>query len=283
MQQRFVLHYVGYGYQRRGCPHALVTGATRWKDRRGARLITIFHELYALGPPWRSSFWLSPVQRRLARRLAEASDACITTAPPYAEILRGWVRPREIVEAAAFSTVGEPATVRPLAQRRKRLVVFGSAGVRQRAYREAGAFEEVRAALAIEEILDIGEPLLSSAMQRASVPVRKLGPLSPTDVGDLLADSVAGVVSYPPALLEKSTIFAAYCAHGLIPLWTWPVGAHRRQPATAPGWNARLPLPATQPAWQDIADAGRDWYWNHAVARQAETMLKILSECRGTA
>src|SRR5262245_42265036 len=58
---RLLLHYVNYGYSPRGCPFWLVRGLSGWRRQRPqARLLTVFHELYALNAPWRSSFWLSP-------------------------------------------------------------------------------------------------------------------------------------------------------------------------------------------------------------------------------
>ncbi|MFZ4728709.1 MAG: glycosyltransferase family 1 protein, partial [Pseudanabaena sp.] len=67
-----LLHYVGYGYAKRGCPVWLVDGIQRWKNLYPDRLlVTMFHELHASGtPPWTSSFWLSPLQKNLVTRLA---------------------------------------------------------------------------------------------------------------------------------------------------------------------------------------------------------------------
>src|ERR1041385_7558181 len=66
-----LLHYVGYGYARRGAPSWLIDGLERWHRSNGAaRILTMFHELYAKGPVWTSSFWLSPLQKHLAARLA---------------------------------------------------------------------------------------------------------------------------------------------------------------------------------------------------------------------
>src|SRR5262245_33289304 len=60
------LHYVGYGYDKRGCPSWLVEGLEQWRRLAGGRrLVTMFHELYAFGMPWRSSFWTMPLQRSI--------------------------------------------------------------------------------------------------------------------------------------------------------------------------------------------------------------------------
>src|SRR5438093_5969188 len=79
MPSTVLLHYVGYGYQKRGCPFWLVQALESWKKRdTNRRLVVMFHELYAFGPPWRSSFWTSPLQRGLTKSLALLSDHCVT-------------------------------------------------------------------------------------------------------------------------------------------------------------------------------------------------------------
>src|SRR5207302_387390 len=89
-----LVHYVNYGYQRRGWRAWLVGGVERCRaGAPGRRLVTYFREVYASGPPWRSSFWTSPVQRRLAARLLRTSDGAATSLALYARMLARW-RPR---------------------------------------------------------------------------------------------------------------------------------------------------------------------------------------------
>src|SRR5689334_2919068 len=47
-----VVHYVCYGYQRRGCPVSLIRSLRSLRSSRHFRMISVFHELYASGPPW---------------------------------------------------------------------------------------------------------------------------------------------------------------------------------------------------------------------------------------
>src|SRR2546429_1310848 len=83
-----LLHYVGYGYARRGAPVWLVNGLGRWsKYRSDTRLLMMFHEISASGPFWTSAFWLSPLQRHLAARLAQLSDGCLTNMQIHADII----------------------------------------------------------------------------------------------------------------------------------------------------------------------------------------------------
>src|SRR5262245_37681211 len=55
---RVLLHYVNYGFQERGVPYRLLSILRALRKRQRGRFVTVFHELFASGPPWRSAFWL---------------------------------------------------------------------------------------------------------------------------------------------------------------------------------------------------------------------------------
>jgi hypothetical protein len=265
-EETVLLHYANYGYQARGCPEWLIAGLAGWRGR----LVTVFHEIWASGPPWTSSFWLRPAQRRLAATLARRSEALATTLDIYAGMLRPWSHGREIAVLPVFSTVGEPAAVPPFGERARRIVVFGGAGVRSRAYgRFLPELAKAAAALGAGEILDVGPPLPLPAAA-GGVPIRPLGVLPAGEVSALLLGSAAGFLAYPPDFLPKSTIFAAYCAHGVLPLCAWDREGDRRAAAGAPCWTgAGDPGPA--------ARAARGWYAGHSLERQAVRFRELLA------
>lgn len=273
-----LLHYAGYGYQSRGCPVWLVEGVSRWlrrgDGRRGIgtrRLATVFHEVWATGPPWRSSFWLAPVQQRLAAALVRLSTDVVTSLDLYGRMVRPWSAGRTIRIMPVFSTVGEPAALPPFAARSPRLVLFGGAGVRARAWGpERPALAAACEALGIEEILDVGPPA-PTPRSLGAVPVRALGSLSTAEVGALLLDCRAGFVSYPPGFLPKSTIFAAYCSHGLLPVCAWG----RRSPDAGPLPPFWRPGTADDP--QETAARAHAWYAGHALSRQAQVYRDLLT------
>jgi hypothetical protein len=265
-----LLHYANYGYHPRGCPRGLVEGLTSWSRHGAGRLlVTLFHEVWATGPPWRSSFWLAPLQRRLAAALARLSAEMVTSLDLYARMVRPWAGERPIRVMPVFSTIGEPAAVPPLAGRAPRMVVFGGRGVRSRAWgRELPALAAASRELEIEEILDVG-PATTVPERVGAIPVRSLGVLTAEEAGACLLGARAGFLSYPPPFLPKSTIFAAYCAHGVAPVCAWS------RPAVSAG-----PLP---PFWRTDADPAksaaraRAWYGEHALARQAEAFREMIS------
>jgi hypothetical protein len=270
-----LLHYANYGYAPRGCPAWLVDGLTRWTARRRCRLVTLFHEVWASGPPWTSAFWLRPLQRRLAATLARRSDSLATTLDVYAGMLRPWTAGREIAVLPVFSTVGEPSALPPWGERARRIVVFGGAGVRGRAYGPfLAALARAARELAAEEIWDVGPPLPPPLLpaRAGNVPIRPLGVLPAGEVSEILLGSAAGFLAYPPAFLPKSTIFAAYCAHGVLPVCVW-------NPSVSPVTPA--------PFWPESGDpkgipertarAAHDWYAGHALPIQAERFRNLLA------
>lgn len=266
-----LLHYSNYGYHSRGCPIRLVEGLACWRQRgAGHRLFTLFHEVLATGPPWRSSFWLAPLQRRLAATLAGLSAGMVTSLDLYARMIRPWAGERPIRVMPVFSTIGEPAAVPPLAERAPRMVVFGGSGVRSRAWgRELLALAAACRELGIEEILDVGPP--TAVPDRVgTIPVRALGVLPAEKVGVCLLGARAGFLSYPPSFLPKSTIFASYCAHGVAPVCAWSRRAVDAGPLP-PLWRMRA-----DPA--ETAERARAWYGEHSLARQAEVFREMILE-----
>ncbi|HEX3526677.1 MAG TPA: glycosyltransferase family 1 protein [Thermoanaerobaculia bacterium] len=281
-----LLQYSGYGYQVRGCPVWLVDGLEAWK--RGSpdrRLVTFFHEVHAMGPPWRSSFWTSPVQRRLAARLTRLSDATATSLDLYAGLLRRWGPRRDPVVLPVVSNVGEPepAVVPLLSARPPRLVVFGGAGNRSKVYgRHLAELAAVCRALAVREVADVGPPIaLPAALPSAigEIPIVRLGLLSEAEASAALLASRAGFLAYPASFLGKSGVLAAYAAHGVAPVCTTAA-------PPASGLTAGVHyLPAaqilrgadSQADLQPVADAARAWYAGHALRRHADLLSGLLA------
>ena len=285
-----LLHYVNYGYAKRGCPVWLVDGLQRWRTSSVNRsVVTMFHELYACGPPWSSSFWLSPLQRNLAARVAQISDRCFTTTQNYAKLLYelSLGKQTQIPTLPVFSNIGEPERVTPLAERDRRIVVFGTPRNRLRVYQESLAQLELTCQLlGIQEIWDIG-PSTSLALSTVNgVPVVELGEQSASEISGLLLNSLAGFFDYDYSCnyLAKSGIFAAYCAHGLL-----PVSAQRRVlPLDGIEVGKHYWMPDCQTTTskelvelQAIADHAHAWYQTHNLAVQAKTFAALLADYLG--
>ncbi len=273
-----LLHYVGYGYAKRGCPFWLITALERWRQagpRR--RLVTMFHEVYARAPlwHWNSQFWTSPLQRHLAIRLSRLSDRCLTSKQDYAarvSHLSGGKHPA-IPVLPVFSNLGEPQNLAPLSDRRRRLVVFGSAGRRDRVYRQSQlALERTCQELVITEILDIGPPLEKKVPTINGLEIQGLGIQTAAESSRLLAAAIVGFFNYPIDYLAKSGIFAAYCAHGVIPIGTGSLGQDRDGLLAGRHYwlAAQYPQPMDLAAGQVVANHAYAWYQTHSLSLQAK-------------
>ncbi len=279
-----LLHYVGYGYAKRGCPVWLIEGLERWQaNTTNSRLVTMFHEVYAAGePPWTSAFWLFRQQKNLASRLAHLSDRCLSSKQLYAEILSQLSQGKhsQISTLPVFSNVGEPEQVPTLAHRVRRLVVFGSCSTRVRVYQKSLAkLSYACQMLGIEQILDIGPSTGLNLSSVNGVPVVEIGQQSVTQISSILLNSWAGFLDYNPDYLAKSGIFAAYCAHGLL-----PINAQTNTLSVDGiefGKNYWVPVESTiglknLVEMQAIADNAHKWYQTHRLSVQASVFFAQL-------
>lgn len=278
-----LLHYEGYGYAQRGCPLWLVQGVEQWRrENQQRRLVIMFHELYAKGAPWTSSFWLSPLQKRLMIRLAQVSDQWMTSLEGYAETVRRLSHntTARAYSLPVFSSIGEPVATLPLAERRRRLMVFGTRGRRIEVYqRSSAALNRICQRLGITEILDVGRAVEFDFASQLTVPVVICGELPGAEISQRLLDTVAGVIDYPVTMLGKSTIFAAYCAHRVIPVIA-PFGDSTPAEGLLADQHYWLTDVASErlniDAGQVIADNAFAWYQTHSLSAHAETFAACL-------
>ena len=285
-----LLHYVNYAYAKRGCPGWLIDGLQHWRIRKnGRRLLTMFHELYAFGPPWTSSFWLSLSQKGLAARLACLSDRIFTSLNSYAETLHKLSRGKQedIPALPVFSNIGEPLQLKPLIKRQRRLVVFGGQSNRRRVYRDSWA--ELALAvqtLGVELIWDIGPSTDLTLSDVKGVPIVETGKLSEREISNILSNSRAGFLNYDTKRLGKSTIFAAYCAHGVLPVS--PYGSAIMVDGIKAGKHYWVPNHQSidddnLKEIQLLADNAYSWYQTHNLSAQAKVFSDCLEEsiCQG--
>ncbi len=279
-----LLHYVCYGYALRGCPFWLINGLQQWRSGSSNRsLVTMFHETYAFGPPWTSAFWLSQVQKNLLARLARLSDRSLTSKQGYAKTIGelSLGKHTQIPAIPVFSTIGEPAQAPPLAERARRLVVFGAAPTRRRVYqRSLAALKRTCQDLLIEEIVDIGPATGLEISAINGVPVVAMGEKPVTEISKILSSSVVGFFNYDIDYLAKSTIFAAYCAHRLIPVGT--SSSELQEDGLQAGKHYCLADRLTQSlslaAGQAIADNAYAWYHSHNLSIQAKVFAAQLTD-----
>lgn len=269
------LQMSGYGYEKRGVPLALLAWLRRQK-RAGKRIGVFFHELYAFGPPWTSSFWLSPAQRYIAAASAQLSDYWLTNRQATADWLLRWTGQRPHAVLPTPSNVGEQENY-PL-DKQKRFVVFGTPELRERTYRHAGTALFDWACQNGFEIHDIGSPITNSqiASQISHGRVIEHGRLEVEALGSFLSDTALGAVAYPPAYAAKSSVLAAYCANGVCPVIYWHT--HTDHDGLVAGKNYVGHLSVADRAeggWTSIGRAAFDWYRQHRTLRHIEGFLAL--------
>jgi hypothetical protein len=313
MPATVLLQYVGYGYQKRGCPVWLVRGLEKWRKQKvesknlGAEssgqkpesrkkkveikkneggdkfqlsqfpisalsnLVTMFHELYARGPVWQSVFWTSPVQRWVAKSLAQMSSHCFTNLTVNALALRQMTArdKNNFTVLPVFSNVGEPEALPDWNQRQPRMIVFGSASQRRKVYfKHQADLEKACRVMGINELVDIGAPF---EIPPLAVPVSRRGILSASEVSREMLSARAGFFAYPAAYLGKSGVFAAYAAHGLAPI-TFAANVMRNADGLACGEHYLSMNDLVSRTTQEIGKIGtrvQYWYQEHCAKNQA--------------
>jgi hypothetical protein len=279
-----LLHYVGYGYAKRGCPRWLLNGLQRWKTQQpSSRQYTFFHEISASGPPWSSAFWLSKRQKQIAVQLLQLSDCALASRQDNLSLLRQLnadrLPPHTVLPI--FSNVGEPEHVPSLTERPRKLVVFGTVGRRIQIYQHSlQALIQVCQALDITEILDIGWPTGLEVKEMHGIRFTQMGEQSAVDISIVMMNAIAGMIDYPATILTKSGIFAAYCAHGLIPIVVGTKPNPASTDSLAAGthyWLADHPTaPLTIEIAQILADNAWHWYQTHTSLIHAKVIASYL-------
>ncbi len=286
-----ILHYVNYGYQKRGLPFWLVPILCRIRETLGGRFVVIFHELFATGPPWKSEFWLKPLQKKIARNVARLTDARLVSSESMQQVLEGLVPGLDVVVHPVPSAFGEPV-IDPAQLRARdnhRWVICGGT---QLIERSLGSFlriiGEIPTNVLPRNLVVLGgmensrvRPLLQtlSAIQCEYYPA-----VSPETASQILSTCAFAWLDYfttgmaNPDLLLKSSSFANVCAHAVVCVTPRASSAISLENDLLPGpfaithGEVKIPSGNERP---DIARAIYDWYHRHA---SVATLSRVIAE-----
>lgn len=211
-----LLEFTPLAYGRFGLswPLLLHVALLRWKN---CRVIIYFHEL-----PFPNG---AGVRRRLAVALQHAYCALLVAACNHAVVnqpkgLR-WLKIFQAGDHLSFlptcSNVGESHQAPAPAHRPLQVVVFGSPGKRRHAHAIVASHGGYRRLFGADVVvIDIGETmqLQNEILSEVSV----LGPLPSDVIKRHLLASRFGFFYSQPDQFSKSGVFAAYCAHGVVPI-----------------------------------------------------------------
>lgn len=276
-----LLHYVNYGYQKRGVPFGLLSILRRMRRPDRRKLVTIFHELYASGPVLSSSFWLQPLQIHLTSSIGRLSDECIVSSESFLAELRRLVPRAGIHVHPTPSGLEEPSLSREQIASRDvhRWAIVGGTGLAERSLRSfADAIREIPDSIGPRTLLVLGgddnsvvRALLADLPFQSEYHPRIAAP----EASQLLRTCSFAWFNYfhrvdvETSVVLKSSAFAAACAHAVIPVFP-----HRGTMIAIAG--DRLPGPFFVEAdAQEIPSAeGRakvgldtyDWYQRHSAS-----------------
>jgi hypothetical protein len=240
---RVILHYVNYGYQKRGVPFRLLSILRELRDQHRGPLLTIFHELYASGPPWSSAFWLKPVQIRLAKSVARLPDECIVSNENFVRELR-WLVPNARVHLHPVpSGLEEPTLSRDQIANRDphHWVIVGGTALSERSLRSlAGAIREIPSSITPRTLLVLGghenpvtRSLLADLVRHwTDSPGRAIESdyrpgITAAEASQILRTCSFAWFNYfhrpdvETSVVLKSSAFASLCAHGVIPVFPY--------------------------------------------------------------
>jgi hypothetical protein len=275
-----LVHLSGYGYSADGVPALLASALAQVKAGGRFRIAVYFHELFASGPPWKSAFWTSRRQQREVRTIAGLCDLIVTNTRKHAD----WLE-RQFSRSTAplmklmpvFSTVGEAQVPEPFAARQPAIAVFGLPGSRQAAYKKLTGLAAILEQLGIKEILDIG-PTSDTPPNVNGIAVSRQGELSAADLARMLSSCRFGFTAHPPFCAAKSSIFAGYCAQGVIPV----LAESFRGEVDGLTDGIQVVSPSTVESarvsgWENCSRSAWNWYLAHSLRVHAEQYVDWMS------
>lgn len=276
-----LIHVSGYGYSADGAPTLLADALEKVGAGGEFRMAAYFHENFASGPPWKSAFWYKRRQQNVLRRIICQCGLMVTNIERHAEWLERESRILggvPVERMPVFSPAGETDTPVPFAQRSAAMVVFGLPATRESAYRKMAAAGSLVETLGIEEILDVGRGC-NHPTDVNGVRVKPIGSLPSGELAAVFSYVRFGFVQHPMNCLGKSSVFAAYCAQGTIPVIGEPFpeeadglleGVHVVTPRAAS--SARMS------GWETCSHGAWSWYMGHRLRIHAQRYAKWMGE-----
>ena len=270
-----LLHISIYGYQKRGLPLWLDRGLAQSRlDDAGLPLTSMFHELYAGGPPMSSAFWLRPFQKAVVRCLAKRSTHLRTNRAQYADWLSDLSgHPRSSIQVCpVFSNFGEPTSLPPLSARPPAMAMY-SWGIHDgRSLPEAvdtAADLCRRFNLATLHLIGRGSDKISPPN---GIDLKPYGHLPSASISEILSQCQMAYCPYNPEYLGKSTLVASFAAHGLAVITTGKTpelhdGLRDRFEVLHESFLDSKPLPPLD----TLGSAIKQWYDGHSLQATAST------------
>ena len=286
--QAVILHYVNYGYNRRGVPVWLPRAIRAIRGQ--GKLLTVFHELYATGSPRQSAFWLRPLQRRIARAIAAISDLALVSSDSMRDQLLGLETRTQVLVHPVPSNFGEPnlASVALTERDPHRWVICGGNELIERSLRSfLRIAPQIDPTISPRELVVIGgaeKAALRESLERAP----DLRTFYHPEIDGEMASKILGGCAFgwidyfvrpdvPLPLILKSSAFAAFCAHGVIPVMPNLGIPIRCRDDVLPGPFYVSPAEQHLPSVSERGKAARstyDWYQRNASSAHLAQIIE---------
>jgi len=288
-----LLHYVNYGFQKRGVPFSLLSILHELRRQHRGRFVTIFHELYASGPPWTSAFWLQPLQIHLAKSVGRLSDACIVSSDNFRRELQRMVPNAHVELHPVPSGLGEPSlSPGHIANRdpHQWVIVGGTALVERslRSFRQL--LSRIPDSVAPRTLVVLGghdNPVARSLLVDLPIESEYRPRIAAAEASEILKTCSFGWFNYfhrpdvETSVILKSSAFASACAHGVIPVFPHRGSAVSLDGDHLPGpffvERDRSEIPDAHERAKISADI-YDWYQRHA---SSEHLIRGIVEMLG--
>jgi hypothetical protein len=294
---RVILHFVNYGYQKRGVPFWLMPVLRGLRSQCPGDWVTIFHELYASGPPWKSAFWLRPFQIQIAKSVLRLSDVCVVSSEMLLAQLKNLAPATRAHIYPVPSNFGEPALSSAQMANRdlRRWVICGGTALITRSLRSFRTIaKRIPEPFLPRELFVFGgddNPATRALLVDLPGVRSEYHPqVSVAEASQILSSCSFMWLDYfhharvPTNAVLKSGAFAAACAHGVVPILPNRGSAISVEGDRLPGPffvdSTSLELPAVKDR-AIVAAAFYNWYQRHAssdqLARGISRALRLIA------
>jgi hypothetical protein len=181
-----------------------------------------------------------------------------------------------------ISNIGEPEQIPSFVERSNAAVVWGSPEQKKRVYTQSDLLLTFFTRSGVESLWDIGFPAEIPERLGRKLRVRQTGIVPHEEIVRILSDCRFGVMNYSPPLATKSSVHAAFCAYGVVPLNTWTGIAS--PPKDVPLLSLRSAL-----SRDDTADRAaesvlcKQWYRRHCSDVLADEVFRLMRDRAGQA
>lgn len=266
-----LLEFTPLAYSRFGLSWPLLLEVLRWR-LNGCRVITYFHEL-----PFPNG---TGIKKQLAVYLQHAYCSLLAAASAHSLVnqQQGWRWLRLLCSSKRLSflptcsNVGESDWVLAPGNRSLQVVVFGSPGKRRHAHALVASLGGYWRLFGPQvQVIDIGEPL--DLPSELVLEVKILGSLPSAEIHGHLLASRFGFFYAEPNQFSKSGVYAAYCAHGVIPIISHGAPGHPScylTPEDIARHSQRFLNP--EAVWR----SSRQWYKQFSASVAAKTICELV-------